>query len=148
MNLLYLLQISLTCKESFVRKFLQGMIITKTRFFSQLLLTEYVLWTYQQVITQLLINDKGYPSFEKILFKKFKFLCTIRTHFETTISQSINHTKFEYCLQETFNTTKGRLPRNRCYKFSFFLRHFCVKKWQLSFFCSKERDMVGWYVLK
>ena len=65
-------------------------------------------------------------------------LCPIRTSFETMISKSINHTKFVYRWEETFkmsvHTAKSMLPINSCYKFSFLLRYFYIKKWQLSTF--------------
>ena len=94
----------------------------------------------KNVLKQLLINGKGYP-FLKNLFQKTKFfvkICPIRTNFETTLCQSINHAKFVYCCQETFEmgvyTTESRLSINSCCKFPFFPRYFYIKKWQLSVF--------------
>ena len=76
---------------------------------------------------------KGIRFLKKLVSKKFFMkLCPIRTNFETTINKSINHTKFVYRWQETFkmgvHTAKCRLPINSCYKFSFFLRYFYIKK--------------------
>ena len=75
------------------------------------------------------------------MFQKTEFfmkLYPIRTNFETSISKSINHTKFAYCWQETFKkgvrTAKSRPSINSCHKFSFFLRYFYIKKWKLSIF--------------
>ena len=114
-------------------EFLQGMVMTKIRFSSQLLLTEDILWTTSTIVLkQVSVNDKGYPFF-------WKKLCPIRTKFETTRSQSINHIKFAiYCWQKTLkmsvHTTKSGLPINSCYKFLFFLRYVYGKKWKLSIF--------------
>ena len=91
------------------------------------------------ILKQLSINDKRYPFSKQKCFKKTKFfmkLCSVRTNFKTTISKSINHTKFVYFWQEIFKmvqcTTKSRFPINSCYKFHFSPRYFYIKKWQFS----------------
>ena len=82
------------------------------------------------------------------MFQKTNFfvkLCSIWTNFET-ISQSINHTKFVYCWQETFkmgvHTTKSTLTS--CYKFPFLPRYFYIKKLQLSIFFLVQKRRHVW----
>ena len=49
-------------------EFLQGMVMTKMRFSSQLLLNEDILWTTSTIVLkQVSVNDKGYSFFEKNL---------------------------------------------------------------------------------
>ena len=49
-------------------EFLQGMVMTKIRFSSQLLLNEDILWTTSTIVLkQVSVNDKGYSFFEKNL---------------------------------------------------------------------------------
>ena len=93
------------------------------------------------VLKQVINKWQRVSVFLKNLLQKTKFfmkICPRRTNFETTISKSIDHTKFLYCWQETFKmcvySTKSRLSISSCYQYSFCLRYFYIKKWKLFIF--------------